>query len=157
MSIQFNKVTWYSKLAAVIVLLATMVFGWYIGQQYVAVSLLGASVVSSGVATSSQGDIALPVGQVGTINGVQVFFKGVEQDNRCPVDVRCIQAGAVTLRLALGVDGVIQQINFSSNQAPYQLGHSLISIVRISPQRYSQTQIDPSVYIVVFHVTQSAL
>lgn len=34
MSIQFNKVTWYSKLLAVIIYVATLGVGIYIGMQY---------------------------------------------------------------------------------------------------------------------------
>jgi len=34
MSIQWNKVTWYSKLLAVIIYLATLGMGIYIGMRY---------------------------------------------------------------------------------------------------------------------------
>jgi len=40
MSIQWNKVTWYSKLAAAIIYVVTFGLGIYIGMQYEALKLI---------------------------------------------------------------------------------------------------------------------
>ena len=76
-------------------------------------------------------------------------------DNRCPVDVTCIEAGAVTAHVTMYDSDKVEERNFPSDEVPYKFGDYSISIVRAAPVARSTVEIDPDSYIVIFHVTKS--
>lgn len=154
MSIKFNKVTWYSKLAALILLLATFFLAAYIGVQYNKVSLLSESIPSSGTAVSANGYVALTVGTSETVEGLGISLNKVVKDNRCPIDVQCFQAGSVTTQVTMSSAGNVEEKNIASDGVPYRFDNYSLPIVRTAPMRNSKIEIDPNNYIVVFKVTK---
>lgn len=155
MFIRFNKVTWYSKLAAVIVFVGIILLAIYIRGEYKKVSLLRDSVLSassSGATVSINGDVAIVMGGHAVIDGLQISLDQIVKDSRCPVDVRCIQAGAVTALVTLKSAGKYERINLLSDGIMYRFDNYTIRIVRVSPTVHSKTGIDPKNYVVVFHI-----
>lgn len=47
----------------------------------------------------------LAIGETATINGTPIKVLSLVEDSRCPVDVQCIQAGTVRVRVAVGANG----------------------------------------------------
>jgi hypothetical protein len=150
MSIQFNKVTWYSKLAALIVLVATVFLALYFRGEFKKIS----QPVQSNKTVSATGDVALAVGETAIFDGLQISFDGMIQDNRCPIDVVCIEGGAVTARVTMRSADKVEERNFPSDEVPYKFDGYSISIVRAAPTRYSKVDIDPKSYIIVFHIAK---
>lgn len=156
MTIQFNKVTWYSKLAALFVFIAIIFLGWYIYAQYKEVSLLNQSLLSPSSfngAVSGNGEVALTVGGFATFDGLQITLNKIIQDSRCPIDTMCIQAGTVTAQITLRSAGKVQEANLVSDKVLYRFANYAIYIVNTAPFRYSKVKIDPNNYTVIFHVT----
>jgi hypothetical protein len=156
MTIQFNKVTWYSKLAALVVLIVTIFLGWYIYAQYKEVSLMNESISSppsSNGAVTTSGEVALTVGGFATFDGLQITFDKIIQDSRCPVDVMCIQAGTVTAQVTLRSGGKVQQANLVSDKVLYRFANYAIYLLHAAPAPHSKVEIDPNNYTIVFHVT----
>ena len=107
------------------------------------------------IATSTQvtmGDLNLGVGQSGKIGILTVTFNKFVQDSRCPIDVQCIQAGAVNTNVTLQVGPHLETKNFPSDEVPYVFEGYKISIVSIYPPRRSKVEIDPKDYRITFHI-----
>ena len=153
MSIQFNKVTWYSIVVAIIVLIGTIFLASYIFGQYKEVSLLRQSVSSSVKKVPANGDVALMVGEVASFDGLLLTFDELTQDSRCPVDVKCIQAGTVTARVNLKSGEKVEETDLVSDKVIYRFSNYAITVVRAAPVRHSDVEIDPKNYIAVFHIT----
>lgn len=58
------------------------------------------------VSAEEGGEFSLQMGEERWVEDLKIKFMGVEDDSRCPVDVQCIQAGWVTLRLMAGGEEV---------------------------------------------------
>ncbi len=101
----------------------------------------------------ASGNVAeLKVGQALVINGLLVVFNGVVADNRCPKDVNCIEAGAITANVTLTKGSDTKTFNMPSDEVPHQFVGYKISIVEINPPLYSTVQPDPKGYLVTFKV-----
>jgi hypothetical protein len=103
------------------------------------------------VATSS--DITLDVGKSGEVQGLKVTFNSFVQDSRCPIDVQCIQAGAVTINVTFAHGPHIETKNMPSDEVPQIFDEYKISIVHVAPARESKTEIQKDAYRVTFHVS----
>ena len=154
MSIKFNEVTWYSKLAAVLVLLGTIYLIYYFVGQYQEVARLSELVPVSGKAISVTGDMAISIGGSSVYDGLEVSFNKVTNDSRCPVDVKCIQAGSVTANITLKAGDKVKEVSLVSDGVLYRFANYAITFNRVSPVRHSQTQIYPSNYVAVFQVAK---
>jgi len=154
MSIQFNKVTWYSKLGAIIVAVAAVFLALYVNAQYQEFVLIRETVSSSSASgvVSSTGDVALAVNKSVTFDGLKITFDKIVQDNRCPVEVECLVAGHAITQVTLSSLGKVGEANLVSDNIPYRFGNYAIYFKHVSPVRHSKTEIDPKNYIIVLHV-----
>lgn len=98
-------------------------------------------------------DITLAVGQEGKVGGLSIRLNSFVQDSRCPIDVVCIQAGAVNVNVTLTDRTHYITKNFPSDEVPYSFGNYRISIVDIAPPRENQKEILSSQYRITFHVS----
>lgn len=92
------------------------------------------------------------VGQTVTINNVRITLHSIVQDNRCPVDVQCIEAGAVNAHVTFQNGKNVITFNQPSDEAPYVFGIHTVAIEAINPPRVSKIQPDPSAYVLTFRV-----
>jgi hypothetical protein len=155
MSIQFNRVAWYSKLATVIFLIAVIFFGIYVRGEYKKIMFLRASVSPSSLSVkdvSPNGDVALVVGSSAIFDGLQISLDKIVQDSRCPADVACVRFGFVTAQVTMHSSGKVEEINLVSDGALYRFANYTVSIIRVAPTRYSKMEINPEKYTIVFHV-----
>jgi len=88
------------------------------------------------------------------VGGLVIIFNAFVQDSRCPVDVQCIQAGAVNINVSFsnGKQTVIK--NMPSDEVPQEFGGYKIAIVGIAPDRKSGVEIDPKGYRITFRVSK---
>lgn len=98
-------------------------------------------------------NVTLAVGEKKKIDDLTITLNSFVQDSRCPIDVVCIQAGAVTVNVTLADSSHYITKNFPSDEIPYSFGKYRISIVDIAPPRQNQKEILPSQYRITFHVT----
>lgn len=156
MPIQFHKVTWYSKSGTVVVAIAVIFFCFYVNEQYKEVMAIRQSAVVQSLLNgivSSDGDVAVPAGGSAVFDGLKITFDKVIQDNRCPVDVKCIRAGSVTAHIIVNSSGSTEDANLISDAVPYHFSNYLVSFTHTGPIKYSKVEIDPKNYTAVFHVT----
>jgi len=97
-------------------------------------------------------DMTLGVGQTGVAGTLSVTFNKFVQDSRCPIDVQCIQAGAVNINVTFVSGTATVTKNMPSDEVPQEFGGYKISIVDIMPPRKSGAEIDPRDYKITFHV-----
>lgn len=102
-------------------------------------------------------NIVLAVGQKEKVSDLTITLNAFVQDSRCPIDVTCIQAGAVNVNLTLADASHTITKNFSSDEAPYHFGRYSISIVDIAPARESKKEILANQYKITFHVVSDAV
>lgn len=95
-------------------------------------------------------EVVLRAGRMGEGAGLTITFNELTQDYRCPVDVNCIQAGAVVANITL-TDGV-ETITFNkaSDEVPTWWRGYDVSIVAVAPEPRSTVVIDPQDYVVTF-------
>jgi len=120
--------------------------------------LLAMGGCSSGPSEPSQD---VPLGQEFTLKpgesaaiqstGLQVSFREVVDDSRCPADVVCVWAGDAVVALEVGSAAV----ELRSNSAPEtSVGAYRIRLERVEPYRYSDRAIAPGDYRAVLKVTR---
>jgi hypothetical protein len=109
-------------------------------------------VATTSVAVPINENVTLAIGQKIKVAGLDIILNSFVQDSRCPIDVVCIQAGAVNVNVTLADSSRSITKNFSSDEVPYSFGIYRISIVDVAPPRQSQKEILPSQYRITFHV-----
>lgn len=97
-------------------------------------------------------EVTLKVGQTGFARGVKITLHSVVQDNRCPVDVQCIEAGAITARVTLKSDTDSETFNMPSDEVPHPFDSYTVAIIQIKPDRISMRETGQSEYRVTFQV-----
>ena len=97
------------------------------------------------------------VGQTKYINGVNITVHEVVQDNRCPSDVQCIEAGAITVNVTLKSTTDTETKNMASDEAPMPFDSFLISIEEINPPLVSTQTPDHMGYKIIFKVVPTTL
>lgn len=103
---------------------------------------------------TSTGDVILGVGQKGIVDGLTLTFNALVQDSRCPVDVVCIQAGAVNSNVTLATANKTETRNLPSDEVPYTFDGYRISIVKIAPDRENKKEVPSNAYVLTFHVSR---
>lgn len=97
-------------------------------------------------------DVTVSIGEKKTVDTLSITLNKFVQDSRCPIDVTCIQAGAVTVNVTM-TDGVKTETkNFPSDEAPQTFGAYKVSIVGIEPARESTKVIADKDYKITFRV-----
>jgi hypothetical protein len=102
-------------------------------------------------------NIQVKVGETQEVMGVSITLNGVVQDVRCPVDVECVEAGAINTDITLSVGDVTETVFYASDGIPLSFQDYEISIVGVSPELISTETIDPSEYVVTFNVSSKAI
>lgn len=117
-------------------------------------ALWGSASSTSGTVVATTTEVTIGPGQTGIIGGLSITFNSFVQDSRCPIDVQCIQAGAVTVNVTLSAGGQSEVRNFPSDEVPYSFGSYKIFIENIAPPRRSKTEIPPAEYRITFRAVQ---
>ena len=113
----------------------------------------GATLEVETMELSTEGnEVTVGVGETKFMNGVKITLHGVVQDSRCPVDVVCIQAGAITARVTLKSDTDTETFNMPSDEVPHPFDSYKVSIVNVNPPRVSTHETEPASYKVTFKV-----
>ncbi len=97
-------------------------------------------------------DITLSIGEKSTVGDFTITLNKFVQDSRCPIDVQCIQAGAITVNVTMTDDIKTETKNFASDEVPQEFGVYKVSIVGIEPARESTKEIDQKDYKITFQI-----
>lgn len=100
--------------------------------------------------------ITIPVGETKDIFDLSITLNSVVNDYRCPIDAKCIEAGAVNINATFASNGEKLTANYSSDGVPLSIFGYNVSIVQVSPDLYSGKEINPRDYEISFFV-ESAL
>lgn len=101
--------------------------------------------------STAEGDTA-SLNQMILDNGVYITPLAVVSDSRCPTDVQCIQAGAVSLSVKLS-DGTHSETVTAVEGSPIAFGNKHVTLMSVTPAKKSTTTIKPSDYRFTFSVT----
>ena len=97
---------------------------------------------------------SLYIGQGKIIGGLSVKLNDFIDDNRCPTDVKCIQAGAASFNVTLE-DGTTTRTRMLSSKGNKEtLNDYTIAITKVSPERLASKGIPKDTYVVTFNVTK---
>ena len=143
--------TWYSKLLAVVVFVVTFIIAFCLGRTYENLS------IQSGYAQktySAPAEIVLSINQSAKIDDLILTLNSIPNDYRCPIDVQCIQAGAINANVMFEVLGKSVSRNMPSDEVRQEYEGYKISIVDINPPAMSKTSIDQEDYKITFKITK---
>ena len=154
-AIEWNRVTWYSKLVAVVVFLATFFIAFNLGilweQARIATAFLATPTPIKSHAPSTG---TLTVGASATVRGTPITILGLTEYSRCPVDVQCIQAGTVRVRASIGAYN--RDFIFTLGE-PQTVGNVIITLASVIPaQRFAQQAVRATDYYFTFTVVPAA-
>ncbi len=152
MKIEWNKVTWYSKVIAVVLFVATFAVAFYFGTQYEKVWIEKGVVVDENIPELSSGKLVLKVGQRRVLGGLTLTLNSVTNDSRCAVDVVCIWAGNVTVNVTLNSGNKIETINLTSDGEAIEFADYRIIILEVNPENKAGKPISPDEYRVTFQI-----
>lgn len=98
-------------------------------------------------------EVTLRVGETEVVNDfLSLTLNSLVQDSRCPVDVTCIQAGAVTVNATIKNPAKSETRNFSSDEVTHLFDEYSISISDVTSPRKANQEIDPEDYEITFRV-----
>lgn len=95
------------------------------------------------------------IGETKMVGPIAITLHSVVQDSRCPADVMCIQAGAITARVTLKMGPNFETFNMPSDEVPHTFWGYKVSITDVGPARNSKYETNPKDYKVTFHVERS--
>jgi hypothetical protein len=97
--------------------------------------------------------VQVGLGETKFVGGVKITLNKIVMDNRCPVDVVCIVAGAVTANVTLKSDTDSEIVDLKSD-APeaHPFDSFKISITAVAPSKVAASEPDPESYQVTFEV-----
>ncbi len=104
------------------------------------------------VSRDTANTVEVGIGETKFVNGVRITLNKVVQDNRCPVDVVCIEAGAITANVTLKSDTDSETFSMPSDEAPHPFDSFKVSITNIAPSRVAAHETAPESYKVTFKV-----
>ncbi len=102
-------------------------------------------------------NVEVGVGQTREVMGVSITLNAVVQDVRCPIDVECIEAGAINTDITLSTGEITETIFYASDGIPFSFQDFEISIVGVLPELVSTETINPNDYVVTFNVLSKAV
>lgn len=101
------------------------------------------------------GSVNLGLGEIATFKTISIRPLSIEEDSRCPVDVQCIQAGTVRVKIqlvsSLGTSTSIVKLN----QEFTTKGRS-ITLTNVTPSKNSKVGISNADYRFTFNVVPQA-
>ncbi len=149
MKIEWNKVTWYSKLIAVIFFVMTFALAFYFGVEYEK-AWRNQEVEVNVLPEFSSRNIVLSVGQEKNIEYFEIILNSV-RDSRCAVDVVCVWAGEISASLSIifGKEKITKDI---ASETPQQFGDYEVSMSEVSPAPMSGYPIAQKDYKITFHI-----
>ena len=128
-----------------VALVAVFTLGWHYWDNRGAQPRTTSNVV---VATTT--DVALYVGQTGQVGDLRITFNALLNDYRCPIDVQCIEAGAINTNVTFTRGEKTVTKNMPSDEVPQQFEGYAISIIDSAPSAHSQKEIKQNEYRVTF-------
>ncbi len=153
MAIHWNKVTWYSKLIAVLVFVVTFWGAFGMGVLYEkVVEAKRAANTPPPTATHTSGDAVLSIGQSKMIGKFIIILNSVPHDSRCPIDVTCIVAGAVKVNVTFRNGNQTITKDISTDSIPEEFAGYRVSVSKVEPSAVSTKKIPDSEYKVKFHI-----
>ncbi|MEK7606276.1 MAG: hypothetical protein AAB458_01635 [Patescibacteria group bacterium] len=96
-------------------------------------------------------ELPLSVGDTKNSGNLSITLNSIVSDNRCAVDVQCVQAGWVTANITVKTDTQITQ-DINSNDLTLEYDGYAISINEVLPAPRSTVVITPEEYVVTFLV-----
>lgn len=106
------------------------------------------------MSTSTVKQLTLVIGQSKKIDDFTLTLNSFVQDSRCPIDVQCIQAGAVTVNVTFSIGTTTITKNMPSDEVPQEFQSYNISITDVAPPRKSKEEVAPKDYAITFKITQ---
>jgi hypothetical protein len=97
-------------------------------------------------------EVTMQVGEMAIVSGITLSLNSFVADNRCPIDVNCIEAGAVTVNLTMISGDQKVTRNFPSDEVPFQFAGTSVSLIKVTPEVRSGVEIKPEDYRVTFKV-----
>ncbi len=95
---------------------------------------------------------ALAIGARATIRGTDISVLDLVEDSRCPVDVQCIQAGTVRVRVSVASYSLPFTLTIGQ---PQVVGGATITLVSVIPeQKHSQETVQSSDYRFTFTIVR---
>jgi hypothetical protein len=117
---------------------------------------LGLSLFATGLCSPTQPeadvdqDVVLAPGQSADVAGapMTIRFEAVVSDNRCPVDVECIQAGDGVIQISVSGGGASAEHQLHTTGEPKSVKHGdlEIALLQLRPQPVSTRAIQPDEY-----------
>ena len=101
------------------------------------------------------GENSFSVGETKKFDGLEMTFVALVQDNRCPIDVVCIEGGAVNTTINLKTESKNETLNYASDGVPLNYEGFNISIANVLPEANSKIVINPNDYIVTFKIEKN--
>ncbi len=109
-----------------------------------------ATSTAPAVSTDTSGTFTLALNETGESHGWSITPLLLVSDSRCPVDVQCIQAGTVEVRVRVGSSTEVVRL-----AEPHVVAGGTITLVKVTPDMRSTARIAPSGYRFSFLVTGS--
>ncbi|MCR4274848.1 MAG: hypothetical protein NUW02_02245 [Candidatus Campbellbacteria bacterium] len=97
-------------------------------------------------------EVALGVGKTGEGAGLSLTLNKVVSDSRCPTDVQCIWAGAVTVDVTLQSGTEKTTVTMVENEQPVTFAGYRVSLLSVTPTPKSTISINPQEYVVTFYI-----
>jgi hypothetical protein len=142
---EWNTVTWYSKVIAVVLYVTTFFFAFYLGVEY-----SKAITVKNETYIPKHRSWKLEPGESIQLGNFTFTFNSVVSDSRCPIDVQCIQAGYIEASVEVDSnDGIANKTIKSTGEVINYSGYN-ISILNVKPDKKSGTKIESAKYQVEF-------
>jgi hypothetical protein len=116
--------------------------------------LAGSSALENVHSLKAPAHITLGVGEKGKVGTLEITFNSLVQDYRCPVDMECMEGGAVTANVTFAQGTHSETKNMPSDEIPQSFDGYQISIAGVAPPLKSKKQIPPKAYRITFHVSK---
>lgn len=89
------------------------------------------------------------------MGGVYLTLNEVTDDYRCPIDVECIEGGAVNTNITLREGETTLNTFYSSDGVALNFNGYNVSIISVYPDLYAGSTVNKSDYVVTFRVESS--
>ncbi|NTV44699.1 MAG: hypothetical protein HGA67_03315 [Candidatus Yonathbacteria bacterium] len=157
-----SKSIWYAWIFGLVALIILVLAIFIIATKYndaqktFGVNEVREEIPASSGATNqpSTKSVKLSIGKSLIFNTLELTLNGVSQDNRCPIDVVCMQAGGVTLSVTLVVGSHKEDFVLSPDKMPKTFDGYRIFVSNVNPPKLSSNTIDPKEYRVTFRIEQ---